>query len=313
MTLAPICISTYIRINHLQQTIEALKRNTLAAESEVYIFSDGPKPGHEEKVQTVRHYLREVRGFKKIEIIESPKNAYPNSLRQGMRTLLDTHGKMISFEEDIITAPAFLEFMNQALSTYEHNPNIFSVTGYCPPISIPKDYPYDVFLLPRFCAWGFGIWRDRFDLIKFPLPKDEILEFIKSWKNISSFGLGGLDMLAKIKKDALGKIDGVDVKAFYYQHKHGMDTLYPIGSLVRNIGLDGTGLHSVRSNFKDVELVSPDRKWSLVPNIQRDKSIIKSNFLFRLRGGKKFRPSRGNLWLFPYFLYRLIRKIPLFS
>ncbi len=146
-----------------------------------------------------------------------------------------------------------------------------------------------------------------------PLLKDEVLDFAATWKNISGFGLGGLDMLAKIKKDALGKIDGVDVKAFYYQYKHGMDTVYPIGSLVRNIGLDGSGLRSVKSNFKNVELVSPDKKWSVVPDIQRDKSIIKSNFLFRLRGGKKFRPSRGNLWLIPYFMYRLIHKIPLFS
>jgi len=313
MTLAPICMSTYIRIDHLKQTIEALKRNTLAGESEVYVFSDGPKRGHEEKVHAVRRYLRDVRGFKKFEVIESAANAYPNSLRQGMRTLLEKYGRMISFEEDVVTAPYFLEFMNQSLTVYERSPKIFSISGYCPPITIPEGYLYDVFLLPRFSGWGFGIWKDRFDLIKMTLPKDEVSKFIRSWKDISSFGLGGLDMLEKIRKEASGKIDALDVKIFYSQHKLNMDTVYPVGSLVRNIGLDGTGLHSAKTKIKDVELINSERQWIFPPEIQRDIRIMKSNFFFRLRGAKTFRPSRGNLWLVPYFMYRLTRKIPLFS
>ena len=55
--LAPIGVITYSRLQHLMQTIEALQRNTLAEKSELYIFSDGPKPGDEDKIRKVRDYI----------------------------------------------------------------------------------------------------------------------------------------------------------------------------------------------------------------------------------------------------------------
>lgn len=308
MKLAPICMSTYVRINHLRQTIEALQKNTLATASEIYIFSDGPKPGDEEKVKTVRKYLKGIKGFKKIEIIESAENAYPDTLRQGMRTLLDKYGRMISFEEDIVTAPTFLTFMNQALDKYENNSKIFSVSGFCPPIKILKDYTYDVFLLPRFSSWGFGIWKDRFDLIKMPLPEDEVLEFLSSWKNISMFGLGGLDMINMVRKDALGKVNALDIKSFYWQYKYNMDTLYPVGSLTKNIGLDGSGLHSHKSKRLKVDLDLNRKSHVLPTEIERNKRIIRANFLLRLHGRTWYRPSKGNLWLIPFLVYHLLHK-----
>jgi hypothetical protein len=56
--LAPIGVSTYSRINHLKQSIEALQKNTLAKESELYIFSDAPKPGDDlyNKEIIINHY-----------------------------------------------------------------------------------------------------------------------------------------------------------------------------------------------------------------------------------------------------------------
>ena len=52
--LAPIAVSTYARPQHLQQTIAALQKNTLAQQSELFVFSDAPKPGDEDKVEAVR-------------------------------------------------------------------------------------------------------------------------------------------------------------------------------------------------------------------------------------------------------------------
>jgi hypothetical protein len=40
LSLAPIGLSTYSRLLHLKQTIEALKANTLAKESDLYIFKE---------------------------------------------------------------------------------------------------------------------------------------------------------------------------------------------------------------------------------------------------------------------------------
>ncbi len=51
MTLAPIVLFTYNRPWHTRQTVEALKKNYLASESELFIYSDGPK--NEENVPKV--------------------------------------------------------------------------------------------------------------------------------------------------------------------------------------------------------------------------------------------------------------------
>ena len=64
--LAPIGVSTYIRLPHLQRTISALQKNALAEQSELFVFSDAPIPGDEEQVAAVRSYLQTVDGFKEV-------------------------------------------------------------------------------------------------------------------------------------------------------------------------------------------------------------------------------------------------------
>ena len=67
--IAPIGISTYKRLEHLKLVINALKRNVLAEECDLYIFSDAAKRGDEEKVNNLRNYLKSVNGvYCKIEI-----------------------------------------------------------------------------------------------------------------------------------------------------------------------------------------------------------------------------------------------------
>ena len=72
--LAPIGLSTYSRPAHLKQTVEALQRNILASQSELYVFSDAPKAGDEEAVVKVRSFIKNIDGFKKTTIIERETN-----------------------------------------------------------------------------------------------------------------------------------------------------------------------------------------------------------------------------------------------
>ena len=72
--LAPIGLSTYARLQHLQKTITALQQNELARDSELFVFSDAPRPGDEEKVAAVRGYLRTLDGFKRVRIVERKIN-----------------------------------------------------------------------------------------------------------------------------------------------------------------------------------------------------------------------------------------------
>jgi len=90
--------------------LEALAANELASESDLFIFSDGPRNEQDEKgVHAVREYIRTVKGFKSVHIVEHEKNqGLAKSLIGGITELCDKLGEVIVVEDDILTSPYFL-------------------------------------------------------------------------------------------------------------------------------------------------------------------------------------------------------------
>lgn len=283
--LAPIGLSTYVRLQHLQQTIAALQQNTLAQQSELFVFSDAPRPGDEDRVAAVRNYLQTVAGFKDVHIVKRKKNNRVANNRGGINMLLNLFGKVIFLEEDIVTAPGFLTFMNQALDKYEENDRVFSVVGYCPPIKIPTNYRHDVFFLRRLTAWGFGIWKDRFDQLRYITP-NEYERFAANKKQVKNFVKStGNDLMSMLRADAYGEIDAGDVKLMYAQFLSDQYTLYSTKSLVQYIGNDGTGTHCGKTDKFDVVL-SPKTTFQFPSRPFVDRRIVKANRIFRDRDVK---------------------------
>lgn len=72
--LAPIVLFVYNRPEHTQRTVESLLNNTLINNSTLFIYSDGHKNDKDLKnVEEVKDYIRTIKGFDKIEIIEREK------------------------------------------------------------------------------------------------------------------------------------------------------------------------------------------------------------------------------------------------
>ena len=69
--LSPIVLFVYNRPEHTKRTVESLLNNTLVNKSILFIFSDGAKNDKDSKnVEEVRNYIRTIKSFDKIEIIE---------------------------------------------------------------------------------------------------------------------------------------------------------------------------------------------------------------------------------------------------
>ena len=286
--LAPVCISTYVRLEHLRQTMAALELNTLASQSEIYVFSDAAKPGDEANVQAVRDFLKTLSGFKSVTVFEREKNNRVFNNREGMMRVLQRYGRLILLEEDVITAPGFLSYMNEALDFYRDAPHILSICGYCPPLN--QHARTQSFVLPRFCAWGMGITLENYRKIQ-PIPLDALDHIDR--KHMARFGD---DIFEMVCKDARGELDALDVRAMYHQYLTGALTLYPQHSLVRNIGFDGTGLHCGKTNHFDHKTLwkkTEDFEFSTNPSL--DPRMVAANMKFRRQRMRTLKKCIGRI------------------
>ncbi|MBO5613032.1 MAG: hypothetical protein J5905_00835 [Prevotella sp.] len=72
MQYAPIALFTYNRADHTKQAVESLLKNAEAKDSDLFIFSDGPKNEKAKKgVEENRSYIRSLKNENDLEISQS--------------------------------------------------------------------------------------------------------------------------------------------------------------------------------------------------------------------------------------------------
>lgn len=250
MQYAPICLFTYNRVWHTQQTVRALQENALAKESDLYIFSDGPKNEESEKaVIEVRDFLSSIDGFKSVKVITQEKNlGLANSVIQGVSTLLSQFDSVIVLEDDLIVSPYFLKYMNDGLALYEYDDIVASIHGYAFPIR--EKMPSTYFLRGADC-WGWATWKRAWKI--FEPDGTKLLSQLTRKKLQKEFDFNKTQPNIQMLKDQIaGKNNSWAIRWYASAFIHNMLTLYPGKSLVRNIGLDSSGEHCVKSTIFDV-------------------------------------------------------------
>lgn len=250
----PVIIFCYNRPVHLRQTIKALQENEGAGETDLYFFSDGYRGGEDKPdVEKVREVINNVSGFKNVVVRESEKNrGLAVSIISGVTKVLETNEACIVLEDDLETSPFFLNFMNKGLEEYAPDKEIFSISGYCPPISIPHNYPYEAFCFPRINSWGWGTWRDRWHLVDWEVKNFN--NFISSSDKVKKLEKQGKDLPVMLLKQQQGKIGSWAVRFNQACFEAGRTNIYPVKSFVRNIGIDGSGTHMDKSGKYAVSL-----------------------------------------------------------
>lgn len=280
MNLAPIILFVYHRPDHTRKTVEALRLNKLASESLLFIFSDCYKNEKDKKaVEEVRNYISTITGFKEIKIILREKNlGLANSVISGVTEVIEKYGKAIVLEDDIVTSPYFLKFINEALEFYKDDKKIYSVSGYNFPIKIPASYKHQIYISPRPSSWGWATWKDRWEKVDWAI-KD--FNNILSNKNmIWNFNKGGDDLFRMLVNQLEGKIDSWAIRWSYCHFKNHAFSLYPCKSLVKNIGTDYTGTHSKKTNKFNVEIDNAKETFSFLKNLEQNEEIIREFKLF---------------------------------
>ena len=245
-TLAPIILFVYNRYEHTRRTIESLQKNTLAKESNLYIFSDGAKNDlAKKKIEEVRSFLKTVDGFKNVTIVEREKNyGLARSIIEGVSSILKKYENVIVLEDDLITSKYFLDYMNRSLNTYEKRKNIWSVTGFSFStqfMNFPKDYQEDIYLNIRPMSWSWATWKDRWETVDWDMNDYE--SFTHDTEKKRKFKTGGTDLPRMLKAQMNGRVDSWYVRWSYHAIIHNLLTVYPKISYVNNLGHDASGTH----------------------------------------------------------------------
>lgn len=250
---APILLFVYNRLWHTRQTIDYLLKNELAIESRLIIYSDGYKSSDDkQEVESVREYISSIKGFKSVEIHTREKNfGLAANVIDGVTQAVDQYGKVIVLEDDIVTSPQYLAFMNRALIDFADEKDFMSVSGYLYPIEIPSTYSKQLIASHRMSSWGWGTWKDRWQQVEFDMDK---LFSEHSLKEIKKITKGGEDLFYMLMSQKRGKIDSWAVRFALAHALHNKYTLFPVVSYCKNIGLDGSGTHCNETSVWDVDV-----------------------------------------------------------
>lgn len=253
--LAPIALFVYNRCEHTRRTIESLRHNFWAAESDLFIFSDAAKQQDDAgDVQLVRDYIKQIHGFKSVTVVEREKNfGLARSIIEGVTSTLKTHKSIVVLEDDMVTSPYFLQFMKEGLMRYKDNTKVASIHGYVYPID---GLPETFFMRGADC-WGWATWRDRWEM--FEKDGEVLLEKLERRGLIKYFDFNdGYPFSQMLKGQIAGKNNSWAIRWHASAFLNDKLTLYPGKSLVLNIGNDGSGAHSgITSDFSSDVSMKP--------------------------------------------------------
>jgi hypothetical protein len=276
---APVALFIYNRPEHTLMVTEALKQNILAADTDLFVFADGPKPGATAadlaKIRQARDVVSSLEGFRSVTLSFAEKNrGLAAALVEGIRTVLEKHEQIIVLEDDILTSKYFLSFCNEGLRKYEKEERVMSISGFAFPLPSKTNESY--FIRLGSC-WGWATWKRAWN--HYSSDSAGMLREIKSKNLQHAFDLSGTHPYSQmLEQQSTGNLNSWGVCWYASVFLEDGLMLCPAKSLTVNIGTDGSGTHhtsiqqaiKVKKNFAAVE-----RNWAYPAVVTRSEEFHK--------------------------------------
>ena len=264
---SPIILFTYCRPEHTRKTVESLKLNIYASDSDLYVYSDAAKNAKAEKgVNLTRDYIKSICGFKSITIIEREYNwGLANNLINGITNVINKHGSAIIVEDDLVTSPYFLQYMNEALEKYKDCKQVGEILGYLH--NTKYQFPETFFSLLWGC-WGWATWKDRWECFN-PDSSDLYNRIISDRDLVRRFDVDFRYENTRMLRDQKnGLIDSWAIRWAASNFLLGKYCLRPGRSLVKQIGLDGQpgATHCSKTSLYDVDVSESPIQLTIEPS-----------------------------------------------
>lgn len=264
MELAPIIVFAYNRPDLLGRTLDALSKNELAENSDLFIYCDGPKELTSDRIKElgnkrVKDYLSKIEesrkvahaanGFKSVVVVEREKNiGLKANIVSAVTEIVNKYGRVIVIEDDIVTSPGFLRFMNEALEIYKEDERVMHISGYMWPHRWPLP---ETFFYQAPCPWGWATWNRAWKY--YSDNTAELYEYWKTrWDEFNSFG--GSYLQQQLEENYSGKLNTWYVKWHAVMRLRNALALYPGQSLVDNRGFGEDATNCNATDKFDVQL-----------------------------------------------------------
>lgn len=256
-----IAVFAYNRSRHLQQVLEGLQNNSV---NELYIFQDGLCcESHRSEWEKVRETINGITWCKTKCFFSDYNKGLARSIIEGIDVILSEKDAIIVLEDDCVPTSNYIEFMTQCFKKYVKDEKIYSISGYSYPVTL-KGGEYDIYGCGRISSWGWGTWKNRWNVYK----KDyELVTKMKRDKKASrNLALWGRDLEDMLVGNVRGTCDSWAVFWALNVIAKGGICINPYKSLIRNIGLDGSGIHCGITDQYDVLCMNEEKKIFSLPD-----------------------------------------------
>ena len=240
-----ICLAVfcYNREKHLKSTLDALLQNPNIREYPINFFIDGPvKKEDEDKISRVYNLINAFDHSKKFIIRRHKNIGLADNIITGLNHSFKTHDAVIVLEDDVVVNEHFLNYMVTSLCAYSNDDNVWHISAWSPITHIKKNVAY--FSHRMACSGGWATWKRAWKHFNRDVEIIDSLQslFFQSFDPNKKFGYK--KQLIYNKKNII-KTWGIYWSLIIFMKKK--LCLNPLNSFTKNIGFDGSGVHSNKS------------------------------------------------------------------
>lgn len=254
---------TYHRSYHTEQVLLSLKNNTVLPDK-LFIFQDGLKPDEDDcEWKKVNKLIQELDWCENEIIVSDYNRGLAASIISGVNYALEEYDAVIVLEDDCVPSSGYMQFMTQGLAKYKGNSKVYSLSGYCWPITIEQT-EYDAYSCGRVSTWGWGTWKDRWE--KFHRDNDIIKRLKADRIKSENLAVWGKDLESMLFGTIIGQYDSWGVYwALNVIENEGI-CINSAKPLIKQIGCDGTGTNISKIDGHEIEIASDLNKEFNLPD-----------------------------------------------
>jgi glycosyltransferase involved in cell wall biosynthesis len=268
-----VLIIAYNRPKHLKKLLNSLFKADLAFVDNIVISVDGCcRKSYYERIQKV-HKICD--NFK--DNMHFPVSVVKREFNYGLKTniitsineVLSINDAIIVLEDDLELHPLFFKYMTKNLIAYKDSRTIGHINGHNP-VSLSENGELYMLLSTQMDCWGWATWKGKW--CSFNSNPRELYRKIKISKEvINRFTLDGANTcLWQLRANLHWKRETWAVLWQASLTINGFSCLYPSHSLVRNKGMDGSGVNCIAQNFiKEDEILFVNYNEELIYNIKQ--------------------------------------------